>query len=93
MFLFRSKWNTNKNFRGSCTYYKLKEPTDDDVFIKDLAEPIGELKPVSKLSLNSACVKKSFYNPFIFSENFFRGKGDPSTLVWNCTRCNLFWIP
>ena len=57
MFLYRSRWNTNKYFRGCWTYYKTKEPTDDNVFIKDLAEPIGELKPVSKLFVNAACIK------------------------------------
>ena len=50
-FLFGSNWNTNKNFRDSCTYYKMKKPTDDDVFCRDLAWPIGngKSKPVSKL--------------------------------------------
>ena len=59
MFLYRSRWNTNKNFRGSGTYYKMEEPTDDEVFIEDLAEPIGEPKPVSKLFVNAACNKKA----------------------------------
>ena len=57
MFSHRSRWNINKNFRGSWTYYKTKEPTDDDVFIEDLAKPIGEFKPVSKIFLNAACNK------------------------------------
>ena len=60
MLLYRSRWNTNKNFRGSTTYYKMKEPTKDDVFIEDLAEPIGEPKPVSNRFVNSACRKKVF---------------------------------
>ena len=60
MLLYRSSWNTNKNFRGSWTYYKVKEPTDDKVFCEDLAEPIGEPKPVSKLFANAACMKKVF---------------------------------
>ena len=60
MFLYRSRWNTNKNFRGCWTYYKTKEPTDDDVFIEDLAKPIGEFKPVSKVFVNAACMKKVF---------------------------------
>ena len=60
MLLYRSTWNTNKNFRGSGTYYKVKASTDDDVFMKDLAEPIGEPKPVSKLFVNGACKKKVF---------------------------------
>ena len=61
MSLFRSKWNTNKNFRGTYTYYKLKEFTDHEVIsIEDLAEPIGEPKPVSKLFSNGVRVKKIF---------------------------------
>ena len=60
MFLYRSRWNTNKHFRGSWTYYKMKEATDDDVFIEDLAEPIGELKPVSNIFVNFVCRKKVF---------------------------------
>ena len=39
---------------GFGTYYKTKKPTDDDVFIEDLAEPVGELEPVSKLFVNTA---------------------------------------
>ena len=60
MFLYRSRWNNNKNIRGSWTYYKTKEPTDDDVFIEDLAEPIGKPELVSKLFVNVAFMKKIF---------------------------------
>ena len=60
MFLYRSRWNTNKNVRGSWTYYKMEEPTDDEVFIEHLAEPIGEPKPVSKVFVNASCMKKVY---------------------------------
>ena len=77
MSLFRSKWNTNKNFRGSYTYYKLKEPSEDDVFIQDLETPIGEPKPVSKLFVNGAYIKKKFYNLFFCFRKFYLRERQP----------------
>ena len=47
-------WNTNKNFRGSWTYYKVKEPNEEEVFCGNLAKPIGQPKPVSKRVVNVA---------------------------------------
>ena len=76
-FLFRSNWNTNKNFRGSCTYYKLQEPTDDDVFIEYLETPIGRRKPVRKLVSNSACICYYYsviITVFLFQKILFAGE-------------------
>ena len=79
MFLRRSKWNTNKHFEGSWTYYKIKKPNDDEVFCKDLAIPIGNRKPVSKLFINYACIKKIMsWFWFFFQTILFAGEATDS---------------